>query len=115
VHEHHAVKALVKQALERSGLGHGEKVTSLCIVMGELLGFDPDSVRLYFEEISRGTPAEGAELSFKAAEAALKCRSCGREFKRGAGDLCCPACRGIELTITGGKEFYIDSLEVESP
>jgi hydrogenase nickel incorporation protein HypA/HybF len=114
VHEHHAVRDIVTQVLEKAQLAHATKVTSVTLVMGELLGFDPGSVKLYFEDISEGTIAQGAELRFKPVKTGFKCKTCNNEFKRSANELICPTCCGQQLLVTSGKEWYIDSIEVES-
>jgi len=115
MHEHHAVDALVKQVIEKAHLVKATKVSRVMIVMGELLGFDEGSVRLYFEQLAEGTVAEGAALSFKTAQAGLKCKSCQTSFLRDKENFSCPSCCSMQLVITSGKEFYVDAIDVESP
>lgn len=115
MHEHHAVDALVKQVIEKARLVNATKVTRVVIVMGELLGFDEGSVRLYFEQIAEGSVAEGAQLQFKSAKAGFQCKSCQTSFMRDKDNFSCPSCCSMQLIITSGKEFYIDSIDTESP
>jgi hydrogenase nickel incorporation protein HypA/HybF len=115
MHEHHAVDSLVKQAIEKAELIGAKSISSVTIVMGEMLGFDEGSVRLYFEEIARGTIAEGAKLNYKPVKTAFTCKACSSEFKKQPGELACPNCCGLQLLVTSGKEWYIDSIEVEAP
>lgn len=112
MHEYHAVESLVKQIIEKALLAKAAKVERVTIVMGELIGFDESSVKLYFEEIARGTIAENAKLVFKTVKASFKCKGCNNEFAFNKETLSCPYCYSTQSVITTGKEFYIDSIEV---
>ncbi len=112
MHEYHAVESLVKQIIEKALLAKAEKVERVTIVMGELLRFDESSVKLYFEEIARGTIAEKAQLVFKTVKASFKCKGCNKEFAFNKETLSCPYCCSMQSAITTGKELYIDSIEV---
>ena len=114
MHEYHSVDALVKQILEKAKLADAKKVTEVTVVMGDLLGFDQGSIQLYFEEITVGTIIEAAKLNFKTVKGAFKCKVCENEFDRNPKEIACPECCSMQLLVTSGKEWYIDSIEVES-
>lgn len=65
MHEYHIVEGIVKQVIDAAKYNHASKVTRVRLVMDELSGFDASSLRLYFENISSGTLAEGAQLIVK--------------------------------------------------
>ncbi len=65
MHEYHIVEGIVKQVIDIAQNNHASKVTRVRIVMDELCGFEESSLRLYFENISNGTLAEGAQLIVK--------------------------------------------------
>jgi len=42
-----------------------------------------------------------------------RCHQCGREFELGEFDWTCPHCKGNNIEIIGGKELFVESIEVE--
>jgi len=81
--------------------------------MGKLSGVVGDSVRFYFEMLSKGTLAEGAILSIEEPPARLQCRSCSSVFVPEDFDWACPDCHGHGMEIVSGRECSVDSIEVE--
>ena len=62
MHEYHIVEDLVKQVLKKAEAGGARKVTRVALVLGAQSGLEESSVRLYFENLSKGTLLEGAQL-----------------------------------------------------
>ena len=71
------------------------------------------AVQFYFDFLSRGTAAEGASLVFKVIPTTAKCRNCHGKFKLGEFDWTCPHCQSNNIEIIGGKELFVESIEVE--
>jgi hydrogenase nickel incorporation protein HypA/HybF len=110
MHEHHQVEKLVRDLLAETG---GRRIKSLCLVMGDLLGFDETSVRLYFENFTEGTPAEDAELNIRWVKGELHCPDCKMNFVKIKSHLDCPTC-GRQGTPTAiGKEFCLTEVVIE--
>ena len=65
MHEHHIVEKIINQVAEKAKNEGVSKITKVSLALGELSGLAESSVRLYFETISIGTAAEGAELIVK--------------------------------------------------
>lgn len=101
---------LVLRQAEEAGSG---KVGRINLVIGEMTGVVARSVQFYFDFLSRDTPAEGAVLNFKIIPTTARCRDCHREFELGEFDWTCPYCQGNNIDITGGKELFVESIEVE--
>ena len=97
-------------AAEKSG---AKRILEIRLKIGELSGVVPDCIRYYFEIVSKGTIAEGASLAVTTIPVSIKCRSCDFEGVIDRKKIRCPKCGGIEFTLTGGREYYVDSLEVE--
>ena len=114
MHEYHIVEGVVKQILEKAKSHNAKKITSVTLVLGELSGLKEESIRVYFDSLSKGTLLEGAELIIKPARSKLKCKDCGEIFEHQETDFNCPKCRGLGVLMSPGKEFYIDNIEVES-
>lgn len=114
MHEYHIVESIVKQILEKAKSSNAARVIRVTLVMGELSGLKDGSVRSYFENLSRGTLLEGAELIIKPVRSKLKCKDCGEIFECKKADFNCPKCSGLGVLTDSGKEFYIDNIEIDS-
>jgi hydrogenase nickel incorporation protein HypA/HybF len=92
------------------------RVVRIYLVVGDLAGVVGDSVQFYFDFVSRDTPAAGAELVFTRVAARLRCKACGTEYEGEAVSRptwACPACGAIQPEAIGGREFLVESIEVE--
>ena len=58
-----------------------------------------------------GTVAEGAKLTTRVIPASIECPDCGYSGEIQGFE--CPGCGGAGYRLTHGREFYIDSIEVE--
>ena len=111
MHEYHIVEGIVKQALEAARANGALKVTSITLRVGELSGLEEDSIRLYFEDLSRGTILESAEIVVNTVRAKLKCKGCATIFVRENKEFKCPKCGSEDLTRESGKELYIEDIK----
>ena len=68
MHEYHIVEGIVKQAAKTARDNGASRVTKVTLAVGPFSGLEESSVRLYFDSISEGTPAEGAELVINPTE-----------------------------------------------
>jgi len=113
VHELAVTQSMLNLALEyaeRAGAGH---ITRINLVVGEVSGIVDDCVQFYFDFVSKGTLAEGAQLAFEWQPARFRCRACGHEFALEDGNWACPVCQAMGGEFVAGREFYMDSIEVE--
>ena len=93
--------------------GEGVRVLRIHLVMGELSSIVDDSVQFYFDFLARNTVAEGAELVFRRVPVTLDCAACDHQWQPTTADWTCPACGAARATVISGREFYVDSIEVE--
>ena len=114
MHEYPITQQIVKIAEEHAREQNASAVTKVCLVVGEQSGFVGDSIQMYFDVISKGTLCEGASVEFRPVKAKLKCSECGELFSRTElYSFACPKCGGEGRPTEIGKEFYIDSIEIE--
>ena len=68
MHESHMTEEMLQKVLERASQEGINKITRIGLALGSSSHVTPDSVRLHFEPLSKGTPAESAELVFRQIE-----------------------------------------------
>jgi hydrogenase nickel incorporation protein HypA/HybF len=105
----------VTQSVLEISLDHAEgaqRITDIYLVIGQLSSFIDESVQFYWDIMSEGTIAEGAQLHFRREPAVMVCWDCGFRYYLG-GDFTCPNCGSDVVAVESGEEFYIESIEVE--
>lgn len=102
------VRIAVKTAREKGGL-----VKAIHLVVGEDSGFIGESIQMYFDVISEGTLCEGARLTIQDIKPKMRCDRCGALFERKRFSFTCPRCGGDGSPTEIGKEFYIESVDLE--
>ncbi len=90
-----------------------KRVLRVEVEVGEFSTIEPEPVRLYFEIVSKGSIAEGAEVEVRKLPIRVKCNSCGYEYEADKYDLTCPECGGIDVEILGGRELIVKKIDVE--
>jgi len=113
VHELAITQGLLRIALEKVEQAGARSIRQINLRIGKLSGYLPEAVEMNFRMLSPGTKAEGARLSLEWLPVTCECRECGRQYQAQGQDLRCPGCRAAQFRITGGREMYIESLEVE--
>jgi hydrogenase nickel incorporation protein HypA/HybF len=101
----------VLQAARANGLG---RVARIHLVIGELNELRQEWIQRYFDYLSEGSAAQGAQILVEEIPAAFGCQDCGREFPVQMSvveALRCPGCRGKNLRLTRGREFLIRDME----
>jgi len=92
-----------------------EGVTRICRIrlrFGALAYVEPQALEFAFEAVTRGTVAEGAELTFEIQPAEAHCEDCGHDFAVERRAVPCPQCGSNRLAIHGGTEMRVMALEV---
>lgn len=114
MHELSIVEALIDQVKETL-VQEGEKgrVLKLELSIGRLSGVNCDSVRFAFGLLAPGTVAEGAEIVFQQPKAACNCRACNVLTEIDDLVIQCPNCGSEDVSIEGGRELLLQSIDVE--
>jgi hydrogenase nickel incorporation protein HypA/HybF len=113
MHELPVTEQLLKIVLDHARKAEAKRVLKVNLVIGELTSFIGDSIQFYFDMLSKETEAEGASLSISHIPAKATCKQCNREFHPEGMDWFCPVCGGPTEEVMGGREFYIESIEIE--
>jgi hydrogenase nickel incorporation protein HypA/HybF len=113
MHELAITENVVEISLSKAKEAYAKRISGINLIIGELSGFAPECIQLYFDALSRNTIAQGAALNFESAPVRLRCRNCTAVFRLQANEWTCPECHSPGAEIIAGRELYIKSLEVE--
>lgn len=113
MHELAITQNILDIALSQAKAAKAKKVNKINLVIGELSGVVSDCIQFYFDFLKKDSIAEEATLTFEIVPAQLKCRQCLAIFSPEELFWTCPDCDSQQVEIMAGREFYMDSLEVD--
>ena len=113
MHELPVTESLLEISLRHASQAGANRIIALHLVIGQLASIIDDSVQFYWDIIARDTPAEGAILSFQRLPAVFHCLNCDLVYRPGDEIEPCPDCQSTKIEIQSGREFYLESIEVE--
>ncbi|MBC7236075.1 MAG: hydrogenase maturation nickel metallochaperone HypA [Chloroflexi bacterium] len=114
MHELSVTENIIEIATRHARQANARRIVRIHLVIGELSSVVDDSVQFYFDFLSRDNPlAAGAELVFRRLPVTLRCAACGHRWEPEGADWTCPACGQAQAQVVAGREFYMDSIEVE--
>jgi len=113
MHEYAVTKSIVDIVVKEAEKANVKKISEINLVIGDLSTIMDESVQMYFDIITKDTIAEGAKLVFKRVQAEFCCKKCGNKFIKPSKGFDCPTCGGLGTPTGVGKEFYIESIEVD--
>jgi hydrogenase nickel incorporation protein HypA/HybF len=113
MHELPLVRSVIEKASANAAERGSKKVSSILLVVGDGSGYVPESIQMYFDIASAGSPCEGAQLSIRRVKPLMKCNLCGKLFERRPFTFDCPGCGGEGSPTETGQELYIEEIEIE--
>jgi hydrogenase nickel incorporation protein HypA/HybF len=114
MHELPVTQAILDTALNAAQQAGAVRIVAIDLVIGELSGIVGDSVQFYFDILSKGTLAQGAQLRFQRQPARADCPDCGHSYNV-TPPLApfCPVCGSSRVQVSGGRQFYLESIEID--
>jgi hydrogenase nickel incorporation protein HypA/HybF len=106
-----AARSVLEQVLLNAHEMNAGQITKLHLAIGEIAELDRDLIRSHWRELSRGTPAEQAQLHFRLITAEVQCMACFQKYRPEGREIHCPHCGSYGAKILKGEEFYLESLE----
>ena len=115
MHELSITQSILEIALDYAQRSQAKKIVALNLQIGEVTDFDDEWMQRYFDFVSKGSLAEGAKLNIARVPARMQCQACSQVFPldRSTWNTRCPSCQGQETQLISGREFRVESLEVE--
>lgn len=114
MHELSVTQGILTVAVETARQHGVERIQAIDLVIGDLSSIVDDSVQFYFDILSQDTLAQGAKLHFRREPGTATCWDCGHQFQVSPPlSSLCPICQSAHLQVSGGREFYVESIEVE--
>ena len=114
MHELSIVEALIDQVgQELNRAGQQGRVLRLELNIGRLSGVNPDAVRFAFGLLSADTIVENAKIVIEEPRAVCHCHACNARTELDDLIFECPQCSSAEITIEGGRDMVLQSIEIE--
>jgi len=112
MHELSIAREIVNIALRKGEEAGASRIESVRVRIGEFTAVEPDCLRLYFGALTEGTLADGAALKAEIVPLRAVCPACDQPFTPEALCFRCPGCGSPDISITSGRELYVESIEV---
>ena len=108
-----AIQSILAKALLKARESNATRIKTVQLAIGEIAELDQTSIQGHWEAITKGTPAEQAQLTFRFINAEVQCMSCFIKYQPVDGKIHCPQCGSYGAKILSGEEFYLESIEVD--
>jgi hydrogenase nickel incorporation protein HypA/HybF len=89
------------------------RIKTIYLIMGEVAELDQNLIEKHWRELSKGTPAEHAQLHFRLRKAEVQCMACFGKYQPVDGKIHCPYCGSYGAKVLSGEEFELESIELE--
>lgn len=90
----------------------GHQITDIFLEIGQLSSIIDNSIQGFWDLISKGTMAEGANLHFQRIPTEMQCRDCLIRFTPNQDGYTCPKCSSLSVMVVAGGEFSVNAIEV---
>jgi hydrogenase nickel incorporation protein HypA/HybF len=113
MHELSVVESILDISLKHAERNGAKQIVKINLVLGELTGIVDQCITFYWEMLAKDTIASDAEIVFRKVPVVARCTSCGKQFTPEELDLTCPSCGENKAELVSGREFQVESIEIE--
>lgn len=113
MHELSLAKELIDIAITYGKKNNGRKIISLKFKYGKISMIEPECFSFYFDELSKGTMAEGAVIEFEEVPLRIECNCCFKISEPEELIMICPFCGQSNVKLINGNEMFLESIEVD--
>jgi hydrogenase nickel incorporation protein HypA/HybF len=89
------------------------KLITTRVVVGKLRSIVPDYLQFAYENLAKGTLLEGSKLEVISAPLNGTCLQCGWSGELKGAIFECPSCGFTRGKLNGGRELFLENLEIE--
>lgn len=89
------------------------RIESVTVLIGAYSGVEPDAFEFAFPFAAENTLAEKAELIIQTVPVRIECSKCRAISEPEPTWLVCGKCGSTDIALIGGREFMIQSVELE--
>ena len=113
MHEFSLAQSLVDQVTELAAREGATRVSRIEVSIGAMSGVMKEPFEFCFPEAAKGSCLEGCELFVREVPLTIVCLDCGAKSSPENFDICCGVCKGRNVDIIEGKDFLLNSVEVD--
>ncbi len=113
MHELGVAQEMLKIAFEYANKNQAKRITALNVAMSAAADESEDSLRFHFENLMRGTMADGAKIDIEIVPVQAHCIDCGNKFALESFGAICPKCNSARIRPLVIDEFRLTSIDVE--
>jgi hydrogenase nickel incorporation protein HypA/HybF len=89
------------------------KVKKVTLIVGKMSTVVPEALDFSFHIAKKDTIFDDAELQIKEVPVEGECSKCKATFSIEDPLFLCPRCENPDITITKGRELFIESIDIE--
>ncbi len=115
MHELAVTEGMLKVVLRHAEMNKAKRVVGITLRIGEMSDIVDEWLKRYFDYLSRGTIAEGAQIIIERSPAVFSCGDCGAEYivnLKAKDKFSCPECGANNVELISGREFLVQDLQV---
>ena len=113
MHELAICQGLMRQVADVARVHGAQRVLSVTVRVGPLVGVEPALLEDAFPFASVGTVAADAGLVVERSEVRIQCPSCARQSEVPSTRLVCPHCSEWRVQLLSGTELFLTRVEFE--
>ncbi len=115
MHELKVTERILSVAVKHASGQNVSKIVRINLKIGRLSDLEDEWIQRYFDYLSPGTLAEGAELAIEWAPIVLCCEACEAHYEISREELGgpeCPECGDSGCRLISGREYLVKNIEV---
>ena len=113
MHELSLACSLVEEAEKVLEAEQAARAVRVTVGVGKLSGVEIDAFEFAFPMAAKGSRLETAELIVHDLPIRVRCRACQKESNPDFPRCACTYCESDDIELLGGREFNIQSMEIE--
>lgn len=112
MHEYSIVASLIDVCEKEAKKHHAKAIKRLEVSIGRLSGIEIHFLEQCFNTFKEETICHDATLTIDVCEVVLQCTSCHEKSVVKENHFICPKCHSEDVTMIGGQELHIKSIEI---